>query len=100
VLRPSGLLVLAGPHPCFNGPSFERSPDGGLIVHPVYLQSGWYTDAPGFGDGIRRRVGFHHRTLSQLFNDLLTAGLSIRRVVEYGDDPPFVLGIAAVRDAR
>jgi SAM-dependent methyltransferase len=97
VVTPSGQLILVGPHPCFNGPCFERSADGRFIVHPVYSQSGWYEDAPGFGDGVRRRVGFHHRTLSQLFNDLLVTGLTIRRVVEYGEDPPFILGISAVR---
>ncbi len=99
ILRPSGQLVLVGPHPCFNGPSFERAADGTYVVHPTYQRSGWYTAAPGFGEGVRSRVGFHHRTLSQLLDDVIGAGLTIARVVEYGADPPFLLGIVATRPA-
>ncbi len=99
ILRRGGQLVLIGPHPCFNGPSFEGTADRGFVVHPTYLQSGWYQAAPGFGEGVRSRVGFHHRTLSQVLNDIIAAGLSISRVVEYGADPPFLLGIFAIRQA-
>jgi SAM-dependent methyltransferase len=98
ILRPSGQLVLVGPHPCFNGPSFERTADGTYVVHPTYFRSGWSTTAPGFGQGVRSRVGFHHRTLSQVLNDVITAGLNVARVVEYGADPPFLLGVVATSE--
>ena len=68
-----------------------------VAVHPVYLQGGWHEDAPAFGDGVRRRVGSHHRTLSQVLNDLVAPSLLIRCVVEYVPDPPFILGISATR---
>jgi SAM-dependent methyltransferase len=97
VLKPSGHLILVGPHPCFNGPCFERSSDGTFAVHPVYLQGGWHEEAPAFGDGVRRRVGSYHRTLSQVLNDLVAPSLLIRCVVEYVPDPPFILGISATR---
>jgi hypothetical protein len=35
--------------------------------------------------------------LSQVLNDVIAAGLSISRVLEYGADPPFLIGIVATR---
>ncbi|MDT5038325.1 MAG: hypothetical protein QOE03_3510 [Micromonosporaceae bacterium] len=35
VLRPGGLVVFYGVHPCFNGPCVEPRDDGGRIVHPT-----------------------------------------------------------------
>lgn len=99
VLEPDGSLVLYGVHPCFNGPCVEARDDGGRIVHPTYRRSGWHESSPWWSaDGIRHRVGVRHRTLAELFTDVLASGLELTGVVEPRDDPvPYILAITARR---
>jgi SAM-dependent methyltransferase len=100
VLRPGGLFVFFGVHPCFNGPCVEDREDGSRIVHPTYRCTGRHDSAPWWGPGgIRDRVGMRHLPLAELINAVIDAGLRISRIVEPRDDPiPAVLALAARKD--
>jgi SAM-dependent methyltransferase len=98
VLRPGGLLVFYGVHPCFNGPCIEDREDGSRVVHPNYRTAGWHTDAPWWGTNIRRRVGMRHLPLADLLNAFVRAGLTIDQVAEPGSQAvPYVLAVRATR---
>jgi SAM-dependent methyltransferase len=99
VLRPGGAFVQVGVHPCFNSPCAERT-EHGRLVHPGYRDGAWVNDGPGIGQGIRRRVGTWHLTVSGLVHAVLDAGLVLERLDE-GDfgDPPELLGLRARRPA-
>ena len=81
VLGADGWFAFTILHPCFPGsddklPSW--SPTG-------YFDERWWTTR---GDGVRGRVGAHHRTLSSYLNALVAAGLAIETTAEPG--PPTV----------
>jgi SAM-dependent methyltransferase len=100
VLIPGGHLLLWGAHPCFNAPAIERFEDGSVRVHTSYRTRGRTESSPFWGDGVRRRVGMNHHTLSDLFDAVLDAGLTIHRVSE--PDPhiiPISLAIVTTRPA-
>ncbi|MEU6713571.1 class I SAM-dependent methyltransferase [Nonomuraea sp. NPDC046802] len=99
VLRPGGLLVFYGVHPCFNGPHIEPRQDGALIIHPTYRTTGWHKRSPWWREGgVRDRVGMSHVPLPDLINAFVDAGLSIDRVSEPREHPiPFVLAVKAFR---
>ncbi|OLB80703.1 MAG: methyltransferase type 11 [Actinobacteria bacterium 13_2_20CM_2_71_6] len=99
VLRPGGLLVFYGVHPCFNGPCIEDREDGARIVHPTYRLAGWHEPAPWWTPGgIRSRLGMRHVPLADLFNAFLAAGLTIGGVFEPRDEPlPYTLAVRAYR---
>lgn len=46
-----------GTHACFVGPFSSYLAADPPVQHPGYRDIGWTMDAPGFGDGLRRRVG-------------------------------------------
>jgi SAM-dependent methyltransferase len=57
VLRPGGRLVYVGTHPCFVGP-FSRCPGAEPpVLHLGYRRAERTAEGPGFGDGLRQRVG-------------------------------------------
>ena len=96
VLTPGGLLVFYGAHPCFNGPHSEWMDDGGMRAHATYRQAGWHSQAPWWGEFVRKRVGMRHYPLPDLLNAFRTAGLEIEHLAEMGDRPvPIILGIRA-----
>ncbi|TWD82752.1 methyltransferase family protein [Kribbella amoyensis] len=97
VLRPGGVVVFYGAHPCFNGPHTEGRADEGRIVHPTYRRVGWHPPAPWWGvGGIRQRLGMRHVPLAELLNAFAEAGLVITRTVEPRSEPvPWVLGLRA-----
>jgi len=100
VLRPGGLLVFFGVHPCFNGPCIEPRPDGATVVHPNYRQAGWHQQAPWWAPGgIRSKTGMRHVPLADLINGFLEAGLTINRAAEPRPDRavPFAFAIRAHR---
>jgi SAM-dependent methyltransferase len=98
VLRPGGRLVYVGPHPCFVTPFVERRPTGGHLLHPGYRQRGWKHHGPGFGQGIRPRVGVNHLPLADLIDAVLGSGLTLKRLEEPGDDDyPFLIALALER---
>ncbi|NIK56208.1 class I SAM-dependent methyltransferase [Kribbella shirazensis] len=99
VLRPGGLLVAYGVHPCFNGPHVVYHEDGRRIVHPTYRLTGWHTEAPWWAeDGIRRRIGMNHVPLADYLNAVLNSGLTMERFEEPpGHDIPHAFAFRARR---
>jgi SAM-dependent methyltransferase len=96
VLRPGGLFVLVGTHPCFVNPIAVRESGGARVtLEPGYRRAGWWAQGPGFGTGIRPRVGAHHLPLAALLNAVLDAAIRIDRIEEPGDeDYPILLALA------
>jgi SAM-dependent methyltransferase len=98
VLRQGGRLSYVGTHPCFVTPFVERRPNGAHLLHPGYRQRGWHHAGPGFGQGIRPRVGVHHLPLADLIGVALGTGLTLTRLEEPGDDDyPFLIGLQLQR---
>jgi len=94
VLRPGGWFVTSLVHPCFPGnarglPSW--SPERG------YSDEGWWRSVGHNPDGVRIRVGAHHRTLATYLNSLSDAGLLLDRAVEPPAEVPIVLILACRR---
>jgi SAM-dependent methyltransferase len=86
VLRRGGRLSYVGIHPCFVSPFVERRPTRAHLFHPGYRRRGWHHGGPGFGQGIRPRVGVHHLALADLIGVALAPGLTLMRLEEPGDD--------------
>jgi SAM-dependent methyltransferase len=100
-LRSGGLLVHLGTHPCFVGPFSCCPGEARPLLLPGYRDTRWTDDAPGFGDGLRRRVGVRHVPLALLLNALAGAGLALECAAEPGvEDYPRVLALAARRADR
>lgn len=99
VLRPGGLLLFFGVHPCFNGPCVETRSDGAVIVHPTYRHAGWHEPATWWeANGMRRRIGMRHVPLADLLNAFLDSGLIIDRTAEPREHPvPVSFAIRARR---
>ncbi|MGW1340359.1 class I SAM-dependent methyltransferase [Kribbella sp. NPDC002412] len=98
VLRPGGVLVVYGVHPCFNGPHVQWNEDGSRLVHPSYRRSGWHEESPYWGDGIRQHVGMHHVTLADYLNAFLLSGLTLERFEEPDSaGVPYSLAVRARR---
>ncbi|MFD7156710.1 class I SAM-dependent methyltransferase [Kribbella sp. NPDC059898] len=97
VLRPGGVFVTYGVHPCFNGPHVVYEEDGRRTVHPTYRETGWHTDMPWWAqDGIRRRIGMSHLTLADYLNAVITSGLTVEHFEEpAGQDIPHALALRA-----
>jgi SAM-dependent methyltransferase len=98
VLRTGGRLSYVGTHPCFVTPFVERRSAGAHLLHPGYRQRGWHHAGPGFGTGIRPRVGVHHLPLADLIGIVLGTGLTLTRLEEPGEeDYPFLIAIQLQR---
>lgn len=83
VLRPAGVFVFSIVHPCFF-PAESRwmnEVDGTMsrVVHGYFEEIYWQSDNP---NGVRGRVGAHHRTLSTYLNTLMEAGFVLERLLE------------------
>ena len=85
ILRPGGWFVFAIPHPCFETPHAEWTtlshPEHAIarIVTGYFDERQWFSSNP---DGVRARVGDHHRMLSTYLNALSSAGFAIERAIE------------------
>lgn len=98
VLRQGGRFVYVGTHPCYVTPDVERRRDTPHLLHPGYRRHGWTSAGPGFGHGIRPRVGVNHSTLAEFLQAILDSGLRLRRVEEPGDDDyPILISFVAER---
>ncbi|MFI7452414.1 class I SAM-dependent methyltransferase [Nonomuraea sp. NPDC049714] len=99
VLRPGGMLLFYGVHPCFNGPHIENREDGALIIHPTYRRTGWHPRSPWWPiGGLRDRLGMNQLPLPDLLNAFIDAGLGLDRVYEPREQP--IPGILAIRSHR
>lgn len=98
VLRPGGRFVYVGTHPCYVTPYVERRRAAPHLLHPGYRRRGWTSAGPGFGHGIRPRVGVNHLTLADFLQAILDSGLRLRRIEEPGqDDYPILISLVAER---
>ncbi|TDW17370.1 class I SAM-dependent methyltransferase [Kribbella kalugense] len=97
VLRPGGILVAYGVHPCFNGPHVVYEEDGRRTAYPTYRQAGWHHDSPWWSDdGIRRRIGMRHLPLAEYLNAIIKSGLTAEHFEEpTGPDIPHALAFRA-----
>ncbi|TDV50938.1 class I SAM-dependent methyltransferase [Actinophytocola oryzae] len=94
VLRPGGVFVHVGVHPCFCGGFADRSDADAVVVRPGYLDSHWTMDS-WTDQGIRDKVGASHWALPSLLHGFLDAGLTLERFAEGGAPTPTVLGVRA-----
>ena len=87
ILKPGGWLVFAIPHPCFETPHAQWAtlPDP---EHPLAkIVTGYFDERQWVSsnqDGVRSRVGDHHRMLSTYLNQLSAAGFILERALEPG----------------
>jgi SAM-dependent methyltransferase len=94
VLRPGGMLVHVGVHPCFCGGFADRGDPDAVVIRPGYLDGHW-TKASWTDQGVRARVGATHRALPELLHAVLDAGLVLERFAEGGRPTPVVLAVRA-----
>lgn len=92
VLRPGGVFVHVGVHPCFCGGFADRSDLDAIVIRPGYLDGHW-TTASWTDQGVRDKVGATHLPLPKLLHAFLAAGLSLERFSEAGAPTPVVLAI-------
>jgi SAM-dependent methyltransferase len=90
VLRPGGVLVHVGVHPCFCGGFAGRADLDAVVIRPGYLDSNWTTNS-WTDRGVRHKVGAVHRPLPELLHLFLDAGLTFERFSEGGAPTPAVL---------
>lgn len=96
VLRPGGVFVHIGVHPCFCGGFADHSDRSAVVIRPGYLDSHW-TTASYTDQGVRNRVGATHRPLPELLHAFGDAGLALERFAEGGRPIPTVLALRARR---
>jgi SAM-dependent methyltransferase len=90
VLRPGGVFVHVGVHPCFCGGFADATDRNALVIRPGYLDGHW-TKQSWTPDGVRARVGATHLPLPALLHAFLDAGLTFERFAEGGGPFPVVL---------
>lgn len=94
VLRPGGIFVHVGVHPCFCGGFADRGDEDAVLIRPGYLDRHWTKDS-WTDQGIRDKVGATHRPLPELLHAFLAAGLTLERFAEGGAPTPVVLAVRA-----
>jgi SAM-dependent methyltransferase len=93
-LKPGGVLVHVGVHPCFCGGFADRSDPRAVVIRPGYQQTYWTKDS-WTTHGVRDKVGATHFPLPELLRALVDAGLALERFGEGGSPTPAVLAIGA-----
>jgi SAM-dependent methyltransferase len=93
-LRPGGMLVHVGVHPCFCGGFADRSDPAAILIGPGYREGHW-TRASWTDKGVRDKVGAAHFPLPDLLNAISDAGLVLERFAEGGAPTPMVLAARA-----
>jgi SAM-dependent methyltransferase len=96
VLRPGGVFVHVGVHPCFCGGFADRSDPEAVVIRGGYLSRHW-TKASWTSHGVRDKVGATHVPLPSLLHSFLSAGLVLERFAESGGPVPAVLAVRARR---
>jgi SAM-dependent methyltransferase len=94
VLRPDGVFVHVGVHPCFCGGFADRGDPDAVLIRPGYLDGHW-TKSSWTDRGVRDKVGATHLPLPALLHAFLDAGLGLERFAEGTGPTPSVLGIRA-----
>ena len=99
VLRPGGVFVHVGVHPCFCGGFADRRDLDAIAIRPGYLNGHW-TKASWTDQGVRAKVGATHYPLPELMHAFIDAGLQLERFAESGEPTPVVLAIKARKSAE
>lgn len=94
ILRPGGVFVHVGVHPCFCGGFADRSDPAAVVIRPGYLDGSW-TKASWSDRGVRARVGATHLPFPGLLHAFLDAGLLFERFTEGGAPVPVTFGVRA-----
>jgi SAM-dependent methyltransferase len=94
VLRPGGIFVHIGVHPCFCGGFADRADPAAVVIRPGYRDGHW-TKQSWTTQGVRDKVGASHWPLTSLFRAFLDAGLTIERLAEGGEPTPTMLAVRA-----
>lgn len=94
VLRPGGVFVHVGVHPCFCGGFADRRDESAVVIRPGYLDGHW-TKESWTDQGIRDKVGASHWPLPELMQSFLDAGLTLERFAEGHAPVPIVLAVRA-----
>jgi SAM-dependent methyltransferase len=94
VLRPGGVFVHVGVHPCFCGGFADRGDAEAVVIRPGYLDRHWTKDS-WTDQGIRDKVGADHWPLPELLNAFRDAGLTLDRFAEGGAPVPITLAVRA-----
>jgi SAM-dependent methyltransferase len=94
VLRPGGLFVHVGVHPCFCGGFADRHDQDAVVIRPGYRDGAW-TKTSWTSLGVRDKVGATHLPLSTLLNAFFEVGMALEGFIEIGSPTPVVLGIRA-----
>ncbi len=94
VLRPGGVFLHIGVHPCFCGGFADRSDPAAVVIRPGYLDGHW-TKASWTDRGVRDKVGATHLPLPSLIHAFLDAGLAPERLAEGGGPVPVTLAVKA-----
>jgi SAM-dependent methyltransferase len=97
-LRPGGIFVHIGVHPCFCGGFADRADPAAVVIRPGYLDGEW-TYESWTDQGIRDKVGAMHWPLPELLHAFLDAGLTLERFAEGGTPVPIVLAARARKPA-
>lgn len=94
VVRPGGVFVHVGVHPCFCGGFADRTDPDAVVIRPGYGDGHW-TKESWTDRGIRDKVGASHFPLAELLNAVLDAGMVPERFAESGGSTPVVLALRA-----
>ena len=96
VLRPGGVFVHIGVHPCFCGGFADRTDPDAIVIGPGYLDGHW-TKASWTDQGVRDKVGASHWPLPDLLHAFLAAGLVPDGFAEGGAPTPTTFAVRARR---
>jgi SAM-dependent methyltransferase len=99
VLRPGGVFVHAGVHPCFCGGFADRTDPDAAVIRPGYLDGHW-TKRSWTDQGVRARVGAHHWPMAALLRMFRDAGLTAEDYHEGGAPTPTTFSVRLVGGRR
>lgn len=98
VLRPGGVFVHVGVHPCFCGGFADRADGDAVVIRPGY-RDGHFTRDSWTDQGVRDKVGATHLPLPELLRAFVSAGLAFEDFGEGGQPTPVTLAARARRPA-
>ena len=92
VLRPGGVFVHVGVHPCFCGGFADRGDPEAVVIRPGYLD-GHFTYKSWTDAGVRAKVGASHWPLHELLGMFTGAGLVAEAYHEGGGPSPITFSV-------
>jgi SAM-dependent methyltransferase len=99
VLRPGGVFVHVGVHPCFCGGFADRTDPDASVIRPGYLDAGHWTKDSWTSNGVRDKVGASHWPIPDLLHMAVEAGLQLERFAEGGTPTPTTFAFRARKPA-